>query len=267
MKNDFKATFLGTNGSCAFNGGKREKYGTNTSCVVVQAGTQTLVFDAGTGICNLHSLRESGNGTLHLFLSHYHADHVEGLLFCPAFFDAAKTVHIYGSSDVQGIVNKIIAPPLSPVGLGVFKAGLHFYTVASGNTLELPGGVAVRAYALSHPGGSLGYRVEYGDKAFCYCNDVELENHKDDEGLRGFTRNADLLVLDSAFQDGRAIPGWGHATPTLCAAWATRVKAKRLALTHYHYPLADEEIDVMEKAATKTFANAFAAADGMRVVI
>ena len=56
MDNTFEVTFWGTNGSCAFNGGNRVKYGTNTLCLAVKAGNETLIFDAGSGICGFGGL-------------------------------------------------------------------------------------------------------------------------------------------------------------------------------------------------------------------
>jgi len=261
-------TFLGTNGSCSFNNDSRKKYGTNTSCTVVKVGGETLIFDAGTGICGFHNLAEYQSNNMHLFLSHYHIDHVEGLLFCSALFDSSVTFNIYGGGDVRDILSKIIAPPLSPViGSDVFLAKINFHTVKTDTALKLSNGVTIRAHALSHPGGSLGYRVDYNGKSFCYCNDVELENHKTDKKLSAFIKNADLLVLDSAFADGCLIPGWGHSTPSECAEWATQASVKQLGLCHYSFNMSDDDIDALENSAHKIFANTFAAADGTYIAI
>jgi phosphoribosyl 1,2-cyclic phosphodiesterase len=264
MNGRFEVAFLGTNGSCAYNNGSRAKYGTNTLCVAVKAGDETLLFDAGTGICGFHELPDYHTDRLRLFFSHYHMDHVAGLLFFPELFDPAKKIDIYGSGDVHAAIDGIISPPMCPVGLSAFQAALSFHPVAAGKTVELSGGVTVRAHGLSHPGGALGYRVEYGGKVFCYCDDVELANHRGDSGLLDFIRGADLLVLDSAFADGKVIPGWGHSSPGECAEWAVRAEVKRLAIYHYNFLMSDAEIDAMEEAAQKIFPNTFAVPDGMR---
>jgi len=267
VNNSFEIILLGTNGSCAFNSGSRQKYGTNTPCVVVRAGDETLIFDAGTGICEFRNLPESKSNRLSLFFSHFHMDHVCGLLFCSEFFDAAKTVDIYGNDDVQRILNGILSPPLSPVDLSCFKAATTYHTIGHGVSTRLFGGITVHACTLSHPGGTLGYRVEYGGKVFCYCSDVELKNHQNDAGLQALTHGADLLLMDSAFMDEKAIPGWGHSSPTECAEWALRVKAKQLALSHYGHTMTDADIDAMADAARRVFPNTFTAADGMRVEV
>ena len=267
MNNTFELSFLGTSGSCSYNNGKRIKYGTNTPCVAVKAGTETLVFDAGSGICNLRNLPDYQSTRIHLFLSHYHMDHIDGFLFCAELFDPAKKIVIYGSGDVEGTISSIISPPLCPIGIEVFRAEISYCSIGSGELMSLPNDVQVRTYNLSHPGGALGYRVDYNGKSFCYCDDAELAAHQDDEGLEEFTRDVDLLVMDSAFPDGSVIPGWGHSSPGECAKWAKRVNAKRLSLYHYNHMMEDADIDAMEESAKTIFPNTFAAYDGMTVEI
>ena len=261
----FEVVFLGTNGSCAYNNGKRQKYGSNTPCVVIRAGEETLILDAGSGICNLRSLPEFHREHMHLFFSHYHSDHVEGLLFCSELFDPKKIFDVYGSGDVRGILSDIISEPTCPVGIDAFKATIIFHNISSDQHIAVSDDLTVITYNLSHPGGALGYRVEYDGKVFCYCDDVELINHQDDDKLREFTRDVDLLVMDASFADGEVVHGWGHSSPSECAKWAMEVNAKRMSLYHYGYTMTDADIDAMEKAAQSIFPGAFAAFDGMRI--
>jgi ribonuclease BN (tRNA processing enzyme) len=263
----FEVVFLGTNGSCAYNSGKRQKYGTNTPCVLIRAGEEAIILDAGSGICGLKYLPELHKEHMHLFFSHYHSDHIDGLLFCSKLFDPKKSFDVYGSGDVRSILNDIISPPLYPVGLETFKAAMSFHNIVSGQRIAISDDVTVGTYGLSHPGGALGYRVEFDGKVFCYCDDVELKNHREDDKLREFTRDVDLLVLDSSFADGEVVHGWGHSSPGECAKWAMEVNAKKMALYHYGYTMTDADIDVMEKAAQSIFPGAFAAVDGMRVCL
>ena len=83
-------TFWGTRGSGAAAGRDYVEFGGDTSCVSVEWGSQLAVFDAGTGIGRLgEALAGRGfSGELHLFLSHFHLDHIcglplSGLVFCP----------------------------------------------------------------------------------------------------------------------------------------------------------------------------------------
>lgn len=265
MSGKFEAAFLGTNGSCPYDSGERRKYGTNTLCVAVRAGEETLIFDAGTGICSFGNLDGYQSDHIRLFLSHYHTDHVGGLLFFSEFFNPKKTIDVYAPDDARGIINSFLSPPLHPVGPEAMKAAINFHTVAAGDSFDFSGDVIVRTHKLVHPGGALGTRVEYGGKVFCYCVDVELSVQKDDASLLEFTRGVDLLLLDCAFDDGKVIPGWGHSSWKECAEWAARAQPKQMALFHYGYTMSDADIDEMAKKAQEIFPNTIASADRMRV--
>ena len=268
----FEVTFLGTNGSCAYNSGHRRKYGSNTVCIAVAAGDEVLIIDAGSGICGLSELHDYKKDHLHLFFSHYHADHLDGLLSFPELFDPHKVFDIYGSDsedgdDLRSILENYLSPSISPIGLDAFQARINYNTIASGDLIELPGGVTVRTFAVSHPGGYMGCRIEYGGKSFCCCTDVELSKQSDRGGLLEFMKGADLLVLDSFFEDGKVIPGWGHSSWRECATLAKEAGAKRLALIHFSPNFSDEDIDNIRQKACRVFPKTFAAADLMRTGI
>jgi phosphoribosyl 1,2-cyclic phosphodiesterase len=190
-----------------------------------------------------------------------------GLLFFPAFFDPQKRFDFHGSGDIKSVVNSFLSPPLHPVGLEVFNADLRFNSINAGDKISVSDEVTVKTCSLSHPGGAIAYRVEFGGKVFCCCIDSELAHHQNDEPLLEFTQGADLLVLDSFFDDGKVIEGWGHSSWRECAEWAKRVGAKRLALFHHNFRWSDEQIDEMSAKSQEVFGGAFAAADFMRVEI
>jgi phosphoribosyl 1,2-cyclic phosphodiesterase len=260
---NFKATFYGAGGSCPYNNGSRAKYGTNSMCVGVTAGGQSLLFDMGTGAASY----KSGASSTHVFFSHYHDDHVCGLLFCAPLFDAGRRFSFFGTQDVRRVLDEYLSTPTYPVGLGAFRANPEYINIAAGDVLSLPEGIKVSTIALSHPGGAVGYRVEYAGKSFVYCLDVELTNHKDDRELLDFTRGADLLVMDAYYNDENLMPGWGHSTWRQCAEWAAAAGAKQLALAHHNYRMTDAQLDTYEAEAKKIFPAAFAAADFMQVEI
>jgi ribonuclease BN (tRNA processing enzyme) len=52
-----------------------------------------------------------------------------------------------------------------------------------------------------------------------------------------------------------------------CVQLAQQTGAKRLALFHYKHTYTDGDIEAMEKAAQAEFPNAFAPADGFKMMI
>ena len=270
----FEVAFLGTNGSCAYNNGDRKKYGTNTLCIALAVGEEVLIFDSGSGICGLSGLQGyQGYQGVHrrLFYTHYHLDHLDGLLFCTELFDPKKSFDLYGvdaeGADLRTTLERILTRPISPIGFEAFLADVSFHSFTPGDTFEYPGGVTVRTQLLLHPGGSIGYRVEYGGKVFCCCADVELSAYRETAGLLEFIKGADMLLLDSFFDDGKVISGWGHSSWRECAQWAAKAGVKRLALVHYAPGFSDDRIDEMERKAQAVFPDTFAAADHMRLTL
>ena len=265
----FEVAFLGTNGSCAYNNGHRKKYGSNTFCIALMVGQEVLIFDSGSGICGLSSLQGYQGAHRHLFYTHYHIDHLDGLPFCTDLFDQQKRFNLYGvdseGDGLRAILERILTRPISPISFDYFQADVRCFSFTPGETVKLPGDVHVRTHLLEHPGGSIGYRVEYDGKAFCCCADVELSLHKDSESLVEFMRGADLLALDSFFDDGKILPGWGHSSWRECAEWAAKAEVKRLALLHYSPSITDDDIDEMQAKAQAVFPATFTAADHMRM--
>ena len=73
--------FWGVRGSIAVPGSDTLGYGGNTTCIEVRGDNgEIVILDAGTGIFQLgrQLLQESAN-QIHLFISHTHWDHIQGL--------------------------------------------------------------------------------------------------------------------------------------------------------------------------------------------
>lgn len=257
-----KTTFLGTNGSCAYNNGKRKLFGTNTLCTLVEAGGASLLFDAGTGLCGCPKL----TGPISLFLSHYHMDHLNGLLFWKAVFDPENDITIYGPGDIGGALELVLSHPLSPVKLADLPARPRLVSVCGGDTIVLTS-ISVKTISLNHPGGCMGYRVEHEGGAICYMTDVEFDAYADTGALVDFARGAKLLIADTGFADGRNKPGWGHSTPSGFAALAQAAGVGRLALYHYQHTAGDDEIKALEECARRRFPAAFASYDGLELTL
>src|ERR1051325_5715675 len=169
--------FWGVRGSLASPGRGTLKTGGNTACVEVRAGGETVIFDLGTGLRPLGiELMKNGPVRASLFLSHYHWDHIAGLPFFAPAYDPRSELVIHGATrrgrDVRQILSGQMIDPYFPVDLGVLNARLRFVTLQDGGMAHL-GGAVVKAAELNHPGGALGFRLEYGGKSMVYATDFE----------------------------------------------------------------------------------------------
>jgi phosphoribosyl 1,2-cyclic phosphodiesterase len=93
-----RAKVWGCRGSLAAPGPDTVRYGGNTSCVEIRTDDNTLiVLDAGTGIRPFGlSLDPERDKIIHLFLSHLHLDHLEGLGFFSALWRPDVELHVWG---------------------------------------------------------------------------------------------------------------------------------------------------------------------------
>ena len=85
-------------------------YGRHTACVSLDLGEQLLIFDAGSGLAELGKQIDSEGRRKEawLFMSHFHADHTEGLAsFTPASRKDFK-LHISGAADPDKPLEELV---------------------------------------------------------------------------------------------------------------------------------------------------------------
>ncbi len=268
--------FWGTRGSIATPGPATIIYGGNTSCVEVRAGTDILIFDAGTGIrpLGLALMKEyAGQAlTVHVFLSHTHWDHIQGFpFFLPAYLPTTTT-HIYGSAGQGRPLEKVIRGQMDadyfPVALGDMKSVLHMHEF-KGKAFQI-GETTVAAMYLNHPGMNLGFRVTCGGRSVVYATDNEpyqqtlthlggrAEAGRDfgrqlDAELVQFVHSADLYIGEAQYTDDEypARIGWGHSSISATVEVALAAEARALAFFH-HDPLHDDAtVAAMAETATQ----------------
>jgi phosphoribosyl 1,2-cyclic phosphodiesterase len=248
----------GCRGSLPTPGPETVGYGGNTSCLEVSLEDGTaLIFDAGTGIVGLGlELARRQAKRVHLFLTHLHLDHLEGVRFFAPLWDPEGEIDIWGpASPVSSLAERValcFSPPLFPVDLHDVPAQVRF--------LDVPdepwqvGGALLTADLLLHPGPTLGYRIEADGETVAYIPDHEPAL----AGFRGRTRDwisgagisgeADLLLHDAQYtaEEYEERIGWGHSSIEDAVAYGAAVGARRLVLFHHEPAHSDVELAELE---------------------
>jgi phosphoribosyl 1,2-cyclic phosphodiesterase len=255
-----KVTVWGCRGSHAAPGAATVRCGGNTSCVQLEMGDgQTVVLDAGTGIRALgERLARRPSAPIHLFLSHLHLDHLEGLPFFAPLWAPGAEIHIWapacpGLSPSEAIT-RYVSPPLFPLELSEAPARVSFHELPAGEwTL---GSARVRAEPVVHPGPTVGYRFEDGGRSLAYIPDHEPYHDAEPgavepQSLSGYrlARDATLLLHDAQYLEHEygSRRGWGHSSVSHAVAFALAARAQRLLLFH-HDPL-HSDIDLAQLEA------------------
>lgn len=246
------------------------RVGGNTPCVEVQVGEESFVFDAGTGIRNLglqHAKRiEEHVDDLHVFLTHFHWDHVQGLPFFVPLYSPANTVTFhsgFSAEHLRDVLSGQMMNPYFPVRFDMLEAQRKFAQM--GEAPEMFGNASVCAFELSHPGRAFGYRVDAGGARVVYATDHEHGDAAADARLREMASGADVLIYDAQFtpEEYATKTGWGHSTWLEATRVAKDAGVKRLVLFHHDPEHTDEEMERICEAARREFAATEVAIEGM----
>lgn len=271
-----KVTFWGVRGSIACPGPSYAHVGGNTSCVEVDAGGETIILDAGTGLRNLGaSLDARGVRSCTILLSHTHWDHTCGLPFFKPMYDGESSLriiagHALGAHDgIREILRGQVAPPNFPLSLEEAPASMSFIDVAPGTSFELGPRIDVRTAALSHPGGATGFRIEHDGRSVAYVTDTEHDPLRPDAKILALIEGADLVIYDSTYTDDEleAHRGWGHSTWQEGVRLCRAAGAKRLAIFHHDPAHDDSFMRRVAREAKQTWTGAFLAREGLSVEI
>lgn len=160
--------------------------------------------------------------------------------------------------------------PNFAVTLAHMSARIEFRSIRPGQEVTV-GAVRIRAGALNHPQGCLGYRISVGASSFVSATDTEpLAPGGVDPAVLDLARRADLLIHDSQYIDdeyeGRTSltrRGWGHSSFRLACRVARSAAVKQLALFHHDPPHDDRVVGRIVEDARALFPNVIAAREGM----
>ena len=255
MDDKWKITVWGVRGSFPVPAADFLEYGGNTSCISVECGGELAVFDAGSGLADLGAAisGRGGKKKIHLFLSHFHLDHVMGLAVFQPFYDPSAEIHLYGGAaegvDFHSRLKELAGRPFWPLGLEDFPAEIQVHEIGPGSRFILgESDVTVRTMAGNHPGGSLLYRLEDGSRSMVYGLDCELT--EDMAGaLADFARDTHLLVWDANFTTKDLRKGWGHSTWEQGLELGKRAGVREVLMTHYSREYADLFLREQERMA------------------
>ncbi len=219
-----------------------------TTCFAARSGPDLFVFDAGTGLRRLldpaHATLLEGAGTVHLFLSHYHLDHVCGLAYLPGVLPGRNVVLHPPDRAITGVdphdaVAGVLRRPYNPVDLADMGRVQVEPLAAGANDVA---GRTIRVRAQRHSDVSVSFRV---DDEFVVATDTSP-----DPGLPAFASGARLLLHEAWYWEDD--PGLSSIPPDLRPGYAAHSEAAevarlaaeagvgRLVLVHLN-PLAGED--------------------------
>ena len=233
------------------------------SCVVVQTGGETLVFDLGSGAVRgmLHAGLDPFS-TDRVFFTHFHPDHtvdVVPLMFAVMYGTEEKRerpLTLYGPEPFEEFFGRITAV-WGEWMLGDYPTEVIELPHECPSPIELPANRVLWA-PVEHRPESIAYRIEGENGAFVYTGDTEYA-----PSVVELARGAHTLLIECSFPDDSPVPG--HLTPSGVARIASEAGVDRVVLTHVYPPA--EELDLTEEVGRGFDGEVLVAGDGLRVEV
>lgn len=260
----------GTRGSLPVSGPEFAEFGGNTTCIEVRCGDEVLLFDAGSGILPAgRALKSEGVTRTNLFFTHCHYDHMIGFPYYGGLFDPASTVdiwsgHMAGQMTTADLMYSFMRPPWFPVAPDVCPARIQFHDFGAGDVLTPAEGIAIRTGALTHPGGAIGYRIDWRGKSVAVITDTEHHPGMLDPAVLALIDGVDLFLYDACYTEDEMdrFRGFGHSTWQQAVALAQAAGAGRVGMVHHAPWRTDADLRALEAQAQAVFPGAFVARDG-----
>ena len=231
------------------------RFGAST---LVQAGNQTLLFDAGRGaLQRLAEVKVPWRDVTGLLLTHLHSDHVVGLpdLFLTGWLVDGRTVPlpVWGPEGTTRMMSHLAQAYASDIqyrtineGANPIGAVLQAKDVDNGIVFEVDG-VRVTAFEVDHAPvkPALGYRIDYAGRSVVVSGDTRVS-----ESLVQHAAGTDLLIHEVIVPEALRRAGVPpnrlqvivayHTTPEQAGEVFARVRPRLAVYSHICPPTAEE---------------------------
>ena len=234
--------------------GLRAGYGGDTCCVELRLpGQETLIIDAGSGLRRLGlemAARQQAPQKIHLLLSHFHWDHIQGLPFFVPAYMPGNEIHVYTPQpSAEATIRRQMNPHNFPVDLDYMRGQWIFHQMAAETAYEIAG-YHLESRFNEHPGGAWSFSVQRDGRKVVYASDCEYTDMTAERlaGFVAFFQDAGALVFDAQYALDEAMGAkyqWGHSTASVGLDLAARAGVKRLLCYHHDPVNSDQKLDEM----------------------
>lgn len=237
-------------------------YGTGTTCVEVKSAKTQLIIDGGTGLRNLSEKIMSGTsghvkGPYHIYMTHFHWDHVMGLPFFTPHFIAGTNIHFYGvHKDLEILIRGIFKKPYFPVSFEQLASKIHFHVLEPRKPYQIED-MTITPYLLDHPDPCWGVRVDSGKKSYSHCVDTEGTRVSAEELGPDLPlyQNVDLMYFDAqyTFPELAEKANWGHSAAQIGLDLAFREGIKKVLFAHHDPGATIQQIQSIKEQTKEYF--------------
>jgi phosphoribosyl 1,2-cyclic phosphodiesterase len=260
MDSPLRLKFWGTRGLISSPRAETAIFGGNTSCIQILYKGHLLIVDTGFGVTNLGEdlmkiiIQHGAKLNIHIFYTHFHWDHIQGLPFFHPIYFKTSTLNLYSpvpSAKTTENLDLLFDGSYSPFsGISSMPSTIHivelkdtltiddmqisFTPIDHGQDASNPSQVLTYAYKFRVPSG----------ETLVIATDHEARTSPINDQFIAFAKDCDLLVHDAQYDDDeyQTRMGWGHSTVQQALSNAIQIKPNKVLLTHHDPSRSDSEI-------------------------
>jgi ribonuclease BN (tRNA processing enzyme) len=219
------------------------------------------MLDCGAG--SLHALARRGlpwELMSHLFVSHFHVDHIgelASLMFAFRYGMNTAREAPFALIGPRGL-DRVVDGLKLAFGEKIFEPSFPFRVelLNPGESVQLGPDTRLVVAKTPHTPESLAVRIESKGRSVCYTGDTDY-----DEELAKFFHDTDLLVSECSFTAHRE--GVAHLGIAEAATLAMRAGAKRLIVTHFYFD--PEKVEIESEIERVYGGEVIVARDGLEI--
>jgi phosphoribosyl 1,2-cyclic phosphodiesterase len=244
-------------------------YGGHTACIEVLGENSQIIIDGGSGIRPLGQQMMAGpagvgRGNVHIFMTHFHWDHLIGLPFFTPLFIPGNKIHFYAvQKDLEKNIRTVFTKPYFPVEFDMLRSTFEFHYLEprTPTTIE---DLIITPYHLDHPDPCWGYKIVHKNKGFSHTVDNEYTRMSAQELGPDIAlyQNVDLMLFDAqyTFKEANERINWGHGAAPIGIDIALRENVKKIYFMH-HDPSASDKTIAQAEEQTKDYFSAILGAE------
>lgn len=235
-------------------------FGGNTTCLQILYKNQLIIVDTGFGVSNLGEqlFSQALKGVsldIHIFYSHFHWDHVQGLPFFHPIYFPSTCLNLYSPLSQQKTfanLDILFDGSYSPfAGLKSMPSKIKIHQMETKTKI---GDLTVEFQQLDHCMDESKSSDENNSYAFKFiapdetsiviATDHEARQNKINDDFVKFASNTDLLVHGAQYTESEYEhkKGWGNSNYKQALDNISRIMPNRAILTHHDPKRNDNEI-------------------------
>ena len=247
--------FWGTRGQISAPQANQITFGAHTTCIEIRNGNDFLLFDAGFGIGRYSDSLKKKTGTYHLFFTHFHWDHVQGIGYFIPIFIPTTHLHFYSPWPVERLkwqLNNYFDYSFGPFeSIDVLPSHIHYHSLQQ-EPVNINGFEIVH-YPNVHEGNCYGYCITRQGGKIAIITDHEAK-YEDSYKLWG--HDYDVVIHDGQYTEAEyrsSHRGLGHSTFEQAIANARRLRTRKLLITHHDPLRTDQELLAIEASLQQKY--------------